>query len=256
MNIKLILIKYPIALTILLLMRTSVIAQDMTGGFTTASQHIYQINKDETENSDAAIRLQCNTSGNYQDWIIWNREGTLNFGFWSASSYGTTSENEIDNTYLSISPTGTVAIPNSLRLGTGTTSSDNSAVLNVFGKMHISPEGTLPTSFSDEYDSDFLLWVEKGIVSNDFLIADAEDWPDYVFEKNYELTTLEELEKFINTKGHLPGIPSEDEIIANGYTIHDMNVRFLEKIEELTLYSIDQNKRILELSEKLGIDLD
>ncbi|MET1260677.1 fibronectin type III domain-containing protein [Flagellimonas sp. DF-77] len=76
-------------------------------------------------------------------------------------------------------------------------------------------------------------------------------WADYVFEADYELRTLAELSAYIDTYGHLPNIPSADEVAANGVKLGDMNRLLLEKIEELTLYILQQEARIEKLeSEK------
>lgn len=69
-------------------------------------------------------------------------------------------------------------------------------------------------------------------------------WADFVFAKDYPLPTLLETEKHIKEKGHLPGIPSAAEVEKNGIELGDMNKKLLQKIEELTLYLIEQNKTI------------
>lgn len=67
-------------------------------------------------------------------------------------------------------------------------------------------------------------------------------WADYVFEEGYKLPTLEEVEKHITEKGHLLDIPSAKEVETNGIDLGEMNKLLLQKIEELTLYMLDQNK--------------
>lgn len=67
-------------------------------------------------------------------------------------------------------------------------------------------------------------------------------WPDYVFSDSYKNPSLLETEKHIKEKGHLPGIPSAAEVKANGIDLGDMNAKLLQKIEELTLLLIQQNK--------------
>ena len=69
-------------------------------------------------------------------------------------------------------------------------------------------------------------------------------WPDYVFADDYELKDLVDLENYISEHKHLPGIPSQEAVEKDGVEIGDMNVALLEKIEELTLYIIDLNKRL------------
>ncbi|MFH6984980.1 hypothetical protein [Marinoscillum luteum] len=78
------------------------------------------------------------------------------------------------------------------------------------------------------------------------------NWSDFVFYDDYELRTLEEVEQHINENGHLPEIPSEAEVTENGINLGEMNAKLLQKIEELTLYLIEQNKEINELKEKVS----
>ncbi len=68
--------------------------------------------------------------------------------------------------------------------------------------------------------------------------------PDYVFLEDYNLKTLEEVSKHISEKGHLPNIPSAKEMEKEGINLKEMNLKLLEKIEELTLYTIAQEKEL------------
>lgn len=72
-------------------------------------------------------------------------------------------------------------------------------------------------------------------------------WPDYVFKNDYKLLSLEALEKAISVKGSLPGVPTADEIKANGVELGKMQAILLQKIEELTLYILQLNKNNQEL---------
>jgi hypothetical protein len=67
-------------------------------------------------------------------------------------------------------------------------------------------------------------------------------WPDHVFQSNYNLMSLNEVEAFINTNKHLPGVPSEKEVAENGVNVGKMNATLLQKVEELTLYMINLQK--------------
>jgi len=72
--------------------------------------------------------------------------------------------------------------------------------------------------------------------------------PDYVFKAGYKLMPLTELEKYIATHKHLPNIKGENEFnTTEGISLGDMNMKLLEKVEELTLYTIQQQKEIEEL---------
>lgn len=69
-------------------------------------------------------------------------------------------------------------------------------------------------------------------------------WPDYVFSDNYSLPSLQSLEQFINMHKHLPEIPAEKEVLADGQDLGEMNRLLLKKVEELTLYIIQLNKKV------------
>lgn len=79
----------------------------------------------------------------------------------------------------------------------------------------------------------------------------ANTWSDFVFEDSYELPDLEEVESHIDTHGHLKDIPAEAEILEEGYVLGDMDAKLLQKIEELTLYLIEQNKEMKDLKARL-----
>ncbi|WP_422082005.1 hypothetical protein [Ulvibacterium sp.] len=72
-------------------------------------------------------------------------------------------------------------------------------------------------------------------------------WSDFVFEKDYDLPTLEEVETYIKERGHLKDIPSTEEVAENGILLGEMDSKLLQKIEELTLYIIDINKKVEQL---------
>lgn len=92
----------------------------------------------------------------------------------------------------------------------------------------------------------FKLAVDGKIICEELKIEMSENWSDYVFDENYNLKSLEEVESFIKANKHLPNVPSAKEVGTNGYNISDMDAKLLEKIEELTLYVIEQNKKIEE----------
>ena len=74
---------------------------------------------------------------------------------------------------------------------------------------------------------------------------------DYVFEKDYELMPLKKLSEYVGREKHLPNIPGADEIKENGLDIIKFQMQLLEKVEELTLYTIAQQKKIEELEARL-----
>ncbi|HBK83394.1 MAG TPA: hypothetical protein DDZ41_07325 [Flavobacterium sp.] len=88
------------------------------------------------------------------------------------------------------------------------------------------------------------LWVTDGVVAEDLFIVNRNNWADYVFEKDYDLWRLEDLQKYIEANKHLPNIPTAKEVQEDGYSQHDINAKLLSKIEELTLYTIQQEKEM------------
>lgn len=76
-------------------------------------------------------------------------------------------------------------------------------------------------------------------------------WPDYVFEKNFRLPSLAEVEQFIRKNKHLPDVPSAAEVEKNGLDLGDNQAVLLKKIEELTLYIIEQNKQLTSLQQEM-----
>jgi hypothetical protein len=93
----------------------------------------------------------------------------------------------------------------------------------------------------------YKLAVAGNMIAESVKVQFQGSWSDFVFAKDYKLPTLRETEKHIKEKGCLPGIPSAVEVKANGIDLGDMNGKLLQKIEELTLYIIDQQKNIKEL---------
>jgi hypothetical protein len=94
-------------------------------------------------------------------------------------------------------------------------------------------------------DQKLLQLSSDGILRAREIIVDADpNWPDYVFKKDYSLPSLKETESYILENGHLPGIPDAQSIQETGLDLGEMNRLLLEKIEELTLHVIQQQKEI------------
>ena len=93
--------------------------------------------------------------------------------------------------------------------------------------------------------------MTKGILSEDLAIAPKSAWADFVFNKDYNLRKLAEVEEFISENNHLPDVPSAKQVADEGYSQHDMNKVLLQKIEELMLYTIKQEKKIAALETEL-----
>jgi hypothetical protein len=165
---------------------------------------------------------------------------------------------------------------NLLNLSTVQTTAYNPVVLSSFyglgfnvglGKMALCQNGTLyiGSRFSntvskigivaakDPNNLEYRLYVEEGIRTEKVKVDLVGTWADYVFEPTYDLIPLKEVEKFITTNKHLPNVPSAKEVKAEGIDVAEMNEVLLRKIEELMLYTIEQQKNIEKLQEQVGI---
>jgi hypothetical protein len=107
-----------------------------------------------------------------------------------------------------------------------------SLIVNEFGHVGIGTRE--PGSFK--------LAVNGSLKAKEVVIS-STGWADFVFNDNYKLPSLEETEKFIKKNRHLPDMPTEEEVLENGIELSVMQKKLLQKIEELTLYSIEQNKK-------------
>ncbi|HLF62768.1 MAG TPA: hypothetical protein VI603_03410 [Saprospiraceae bacterium] len=97
---------------------------------------------------------------------------------------------------------------------------------------------------STQLAAGYQLSVDGKIMCEELKVQNSVSWPDYVFAPDYPLLTTDELKTYIDQYRHLPGIPSAVEISKQGIDVGDMQRRMMEKIEELTLYIIAQDKRI------------
>ncbi len=107
------------------------------------------------------------------------------------------------------------------------------------------------TASSFPTDATYNLAVKEKMIAEEVKVRTLANWPDYVFTPAYELTPLEELEIQIEDLGHLPNIPSAEEVASEGILLGEMNAMLLEKVEELTLHLIDMNKEIQTLKKEL-----
>lgn len=91
----------------------------------------------------------------------------------------------------------------------------------------------------------------NGLVQAREIKIDMTNWPDYVFEKEYKLPSLAQVEAHIQQYGHLPSVPSAKTIESEGVNLGEMDKILMRKIEELTLYILEQDKRIKSLEAEI-----
>lgn len=114
-------------------------------------------------------------------------------------------------------------------------------------------------ALSVQHNGNHMFWVQGDGTTriNNTLYAQeifvkTNVWPDFVFKKDYPLISLYDVENYIKENNHLPNIPSEEEVINGGINVSEMNVLLLQKIEELTLYAIKQQKLIDEMKHQIN----
>jgi hypothetical protein len=141
-----------------------------------------------------------------------------------------------------------------LRLGTISGNSVGKFIVRTNGgdRMFVDGSGNVSIGTPD-VAAGYRLNVLGKIISEEIRVELKSAWPDYVFSNKYQLTPLSEVEAFIQKENHLPNIPSAEEVEKNGLHLGSMQTKMMEKIEELTLYIIEINKRIeaLEKENKL-----
>lgn len=124
-------------------------------------------------------------------------------------------------------------------------------------KMFLADNGKvsigLDPNHINTFKGDYNLYVGLGIMTEKLKVAvhSTNDWADYVFKKDYQLMSLSKLETYISEEGHLPNVPSAEEVVEEGIDMAKMDAKLLEKIEELTLYLIEQNKKLVAQEKKI-----
>ena len=125
----------------------------------------------------------------------------------------------------------------------------NGSGSNTANHLFISGTGKVGVGSKDFGSHQFV--VEGSVGARKVVVQPTSGWADFVFDDNYDLISLEDVATFIETHQHLPEIPSEAEVKENGIDVGAMDAKLLQKIEELTLYLIEQNKEIKALKEKV-----
>jgi hypothetical protein len=183
------------------------------------------------DGSASAQTLNVTTNANIGGATNTNALNVIN----NASVGGTTSTNALN--------VGTNAsVSGNLGIGKASTTFD----LDVAGQSNF--DGRVKVGATDFPSSvDFQLAVGGGIIAEEVLVQLESAWADYVFEQDYELKPLSEVERFIGQQKHLPGVVSAKEVAENGLNLGEMQRTQMEKIEELYLHLIALEKRVNQL---------
>ena len=184
----------------------------------------------------------------------WERDPTSDVQSWgtAASTYltikqgnlglgTTTPAAKLDVTVASSTYTNNIkfgdATPGYLTAGTVGIFMSNNVGSPVFTVLHTGNVGIGQTNPQNKLDV-------NGTIHSKAVTIDLNGWSDYVFRNDYQLRPLSEVKNYIDQNQHLPEVPSAQEMIKKGLDVSEMNKLLMKKVEELTLYLIEQNKRI------------
>ena len=98
----------------------------------------------------------------------------------------------------------------------------------------------------------YLLAVAGAAVATSFTVKTVANWPDYIFKKDYNLPALSDVKAYIDQNQHLPDMPSAQDVEKEGLDLGEMNKVLVKKIEELTLYLIDKDKKQQEQEQRIN----
>jgi hypothetical protein len=124
----------------------------------------------------------------------------------------------------------------------------------ITGKVVIGNASIPPTSLNINTTTNYGLYVAGGILTENVKVAlhtDLINWSDYVFASDYKLKSLNEVNEFIKKNKHLPEVPSSDDVHKDGIDMVQMDATLLKKIEELTLYLIQQQQQTTQQADEI-----
>lgn len=135
------------------------------------------------------------------------------------------------------------------------TNNINSPYANITNTLTVPGIAVIGTSsYAVPTPAGYSLYVAQGILAEKLKVAnstDALNWSDFVFNKEYKLMPLNNLEEYLKLNKHLPEIPSAADVAKDGIDVAGMDAKLLQKIEELTLYVIQQQKEIDDLKKQM-----
>jgi hypothetical protein len=235
-------------------------------------------------NTGSFIDFHSSTSSDFDGRIIWNFDNSKRFDIYGNSNFKNSVTVNGNITGNSIIPKKTLRLPsiyasaNNNYFKEGTGDGGSLTTYNTFLRLHYgmaigSPftsngnggfEEKATISFNGRSGDIFTLGkigigttktgshklaVDGSIGAKEIKVETV--WSDFVFDEDYDLKSIEEVEQYIKENGHLSEIPDQETVEKDGVNLGEMNAKLLQKIEELTLYTIDINKRLKSQNEHL-----
>lgn len=183
-----------------------------------------------------------NTSFSFGQWVTAsaNNSVVVGTGRWASTPFANNFNNNITNSLMvSFNNTSTASSAPSLFVGSIGTYNGYTYSLGSIGVGTTNTKG-------------YLFAVNGNVVATKLKVATYASWPDYVFQEDYPLLPLTQLEEFINKHRHLPGFDNATSINNNGYDIADMDAKILKQIEEIYLHMIELQQKNTLLREKIS----
>ncbi|MBG6129160.1 hypothetical protein IWQ47_000148 [Aquimarina sp. EL_43] len=206
-----------------------------------------------TSNPSMKLQVVGSVASGYNNTLSLDKQEWFNFG--NKSGYGfinwfsqaNADRNGFINTHSSVKASSISGGNGEIKFYTSLANNGIGQSSSLVERMTIESNGYVGIG---TMNPDMKLTVKGNIHAEEVKIDLNVPAPDYVFKKDYNLRSIEEVERFIKKNSHLPEIPSAKEFEQNGVMLAEMDMNLLKKIEELTLYTIRQDKKIKNLERK------
>ena len=209
-----------------------------TSGQTAFTAQVNGSNK-LTVNSNGSVSVGVATTGPTNGMHV---NGNVNIGTTSSSSRLQVNSTSGQDAFIA-----QVNGSNKLMVNSNGSVSVGSATTGPANGMYVSGSIGIGTTNVNDYK----LAIAGKAIAEEVVVKLRTNWPDYVFEEDYNLKQLDEVKDYIKEYKHLPNIPTATEIEEKGISLGTINTILVEKIEELTLYLIEHQQVINELKEKV-----
>jgi len=220
-----------------------------SGNITLNSYGNVRINFDSDDNGNNEFTIGNHTTGLSNSLFTIRENGNVGIGCSPNLDYKLCVEGKVKATELII---GNTTLPTDCKIVVeGKIKASDMAIDGNITSSGLNINGNIKTNsliIGDiELPTNYKLAVDGKIICEELTVKLSENWADFVFESDYKLMSLKDLDAYIKANKHLPEIPTTVEVEENGISVAEMNAKLLQKIEELTLHIIELEKRVSEI---------